>query len=116
MSSDQPVAQVIVRLSDVGPDGEATRVSYGVLNLNHHSGADAPSALVTDERRTVDVQLNGMAQSFPAGHRLRVSVSTSYWPVVWPPPQPAGQIHQVAADPPVLLPRHQLGEIGRAHV
>src|SRR5699024_11669786 len=65
MSVDQPVAQVIVRLSDVGPDGEATRVSYGVLNLNHHSGADAPSALVTDERRTVDVQLNGMAQSFP---------------------------------------------------
>src|SRR5690625_5643930 len=45
-------------------------------------------ALPIYERRTVDVQLNGMAQSFPAGHRLRVSVSTSYWPVVWPPPQP----------------------------
>lgn len=103
MSVDQPVAQVIVRLSDVGPDGEATRVSYGVLNLNHHSGADAPSALVTDERRTVDVQLNGMAQSFPAGHRLRVSVSTSYWPVVWPPPQPVRMtIHPEGSE--LLLP------------
>ena len=103
LSVDQPVAQVIVRLSDVGPDGEATRVSYGVLNLNHHSGADDPSALVPDERRTVDVQLNGMAQSFPVGHHLRVSVSTSYWPVVWPPPRPVQMtIHPEGSE--LLLP------------
>lgn len=103
LSVDQPIAQVIVRLSDVGPDGEATRVSYGVLNLNHHSGADNPSPLVPDERRTVNVQLNGMAQSFPPGHRLRVSVSTSYWPVVWPPPAPVRMtVHPETSE--LLLP------------
>ncbi|GAA1487915.1 CocE/NonD family hydrolase [Brachybacterium sacelli] len=85
---DQPVAQVIVRLSDVAPDGEATRVTYGVLNLTHHSGSAQPTALTPGERRTVQVQLNGVAQRFPAGHRLRASLSTSYWPVVWPPPEP----------------------------
>ncbi|MFC7463072.1 CocE/NonD family hydrolase [Brachybacterium sp. GCM10030252] len=85
---DQPIAQVIVRLSDIAPDGASTRVSYGVHNLTHRTGSDDPSELVPGERQTVQVWLNGMAQSFPAGHRLRVSISTSYWPVVWPPPEP----------------------------
>ncbi|NED84385.1 peptidase S15, partial [Streptomyces sp. SID11233] len=34
------------------------------------------------------VRLNGIAQAFPAGHRLRLSLSTSYWPLAWPPPEP----------------------------
>jgi uncharacterized protein len=88
LSVDRPCAQVIVRLSDIGPDGESTRVSYGVLNLTHHAGPDAPQDLVPGERRLAQVRLNGMAQSFSPGHQLRVSVSTSYWPVVWPPPEP----------------------------
>lgn len=85
---DRPVAQVAVRLSDVAPDDAATRVSYGVANLNHLNGHDSPEELVPGRRYTVRVQLNGMAQSFPAGHRLRLSVSTSYWPVTWPSPEP----------------------------
>lgn len=88
LTVDRPVAMVAVRLSDIAPDGEATRVSYGVLNLNHHDGSDDPQPLEPGEKLTVTVQLNGMAQSFPAGHRLRLSVSTSYWPVVWPSPEP----------------------------
>lgn len=87
LSADRPVAQVIVRLSDVAPDGESTRVSYGVLNLTHHSSSETPAPLVPGERMLAHVQLNGMAQSFAPGHRLRLSVSTSYWPVVWPPPE-----------------------------
>jgi len=88
LSVDRPVAMVAVRLSDIAPDGEATRVSYGILNLNHHRGSDDPRPLDPGEKLTVSVQLNGMAQSFPAGHRLRLAVSTSYWPVVWPSPEP----------------------------
>ncbi|WP_193105767.1 CocE/NonD family hydrolase [Brachybacterium sp. FME24] len=103
LSVDQPSAQVIVRLSDVAPDGEATRVSYEVQNLTHHAGSAEPVALVPGERRTVDVQLNGMAQSFPPGHQLRVSVSTSYWPVVWPSPEPVRMtIHPRSSE--LLLP------------
>ena len=33
--------------------------------------------------------MNSVAQLFPAGHRLRLSLSTSYWPLAWPPPSPA---------------------------
>ena len=87
LTSNEPVAMVAVRLSDVGPHDAATRVSYGVLNLNHFNGPDDPQPLTPGEPHTFQVKLNGLAQSFPAGHRLRVSVSTSYWPVVWPSPR-----------------------------
>jgi hypothetical protein len=36
----------------------------------------------------VRVQLNDTAWAFPPGHRIRVAVSTGYWPMVWPSPEP----------------------------
>ncbi|MBQ1125252.1 CocE/NonD family hydrolase [Streptomyces sp. B15] len=85
---DRPVAMIAVRLSDVALDGRATRVTYGLLNLNHRNGHAEPEALVPGERYRVRVQLNGVAQAFPAGHRIRAALSTSYWPLAWPPPEP----------------------------
>lgn len=103
MASDAPIAMVAVRLSDVNPHDAATRVSYGLLNLNHYDGPDAPKPLTPGALRTYRVKLNGLAQSFPPGHRLRLSVSTSYWPVVWPSPSPV----RLTIDPnqsAVILP------------
>jgi len=85
---DEPVAMVAVRLSDVAPDDRATRISYGLLNLTHRTGHDRPEALVPGERYRVRVPLNAMAQALSPGHRLRLSLSTSYWPLAWPPPEP----------------------------
>jgi uncharacterized protein len=88
LQADRPVAMVAVRLSDVAPDGRATRVTYGILNLTHRHGSEKPTPLEPGERVQVEVELNGIAQTFPAGHSLRLSVSTSYWPLAWPPPEP----------------------------
>ncbi|NUL43902.1 CocE/NonD family hydrolase [Cellulosimicrobium funkei] len=87
VSADRPVAMLAVRLSDVNPDGEATRVTYGLLNLTHRDGSGDPSPLEPGKKYRVTVPLNGIAQSFPAGHRLRLSISTSYWPLAWPSPE-----------------------------
>ncbi|HVW44495.1 MAG TPA: CocE/NonD family hydrolase [Amycolatopsis sp.] len=87
--ADKPVAMVAARLSDVAPDGCATRVTYGLLNLTHRDGHDNPAPLEAGERYRVRMTLNGVAQSFPPGHRIRLSLSTSYWPLAWPPPQAA---------------------------
>ncbi|WP_029392942.1 CocE/NonD family hydrolase [Streptomyces sp. TOR3209] len=89
LTVDQPVAMVAARLSDVHPDGAATRVTYGLLNLTRLDSAEHPEPLVPGHRYRARVHLNGVAQSFPPGHRIRLSLSTSYWPLAWPPPKPA---------------------------
>lgn len=86
LASDQPEAQVAVRLCDVAPDGASTRVTYGVLNLSHRDSHAEPASLVPGETYRVCVQLNDIAQNFPAGHRIRISVSSNYWPLIWPAP------------------------------
>ena len=88
LASSRPIAMVAVRLSDVAPDGRATRVTYGLLNLTHRHGHEEGDPLNPGERYRVDVQLNGVAHAFAAGHRIRVALSTSYWPLAWPPPEP----------------------------
>ncbi|MEV5612494.1 CocE/NonD family hydrolase [Streptomyces sp. NPDC052225] len=88
VSADQPVATVAARLSDVAPDGSATRVTYGVLNLTRRDGTGEPALLEPGRRYRAVLHLNGVAQAFPPGHRVRLSLSTSYWPLAWPPPHP----------------------------
>ncbi|MGA2341555.1 MAG: CocE/NonD family hydrolase [Steroidobacteraceae bacterium] len=88
VAADRPNALVAVRLIDVAPDGSATMVARGVLNLTHRTSREAPTPLVPDEPYRVDVQLTGTAYAFPAGHRIRVAVSNAYWPIVWPSPEP----------------------------
>jgi hypothetical protein len=88
-ASDKPQAFVAVRLSDVAPDGSATRVAYGLLNLTHRDSHAEPTALEPGRRYRAEVALTEAAYLFAAGRRLRISVSTSYWPMVWPSPEPA---------------------------
>jgi predicted acyl esterase len=86
--SDRAVAQAIVRLNDVFPDGTSALVSYGVLNLCHRNSHEFPAPLVPGERSEATIKLNDLAHCFPAGHRLRIAIATSYWPLVWPAPEP----------------------------
>jgi len=46
-------------------------------------------ACTCGKRYRVRVPLNGIAQRFPEGNRIRLSLSTVYWPLAWPPPEPA---------------------------
>ncbi|WP_037306187.1 CocE/NonD family hydrolase [Amycolatopsis orientalis] len=89
VSADKPVAMIAARLSDVAPDGRATRVTYGLLNLTHRDGHDDPEPVEPGKTYRVRIELNAVAQAFPAGHRIRLSLSSSYWPLAWPPPEPA---------------------------
>jgi hypothetical protein len=89
IAADQPQALVAVRLSDVAPNGEVTRVTYGLLNLSHRDGHAEPTALEPGRHYRVRVRLNEAAHRFAAGHRLRVAISSGYWPMVWPAPAAA---------------------------
>ncbi len=89
LASNRPVAMVAVRLSDVAEDDKATRATYGLLNLTHRDGSGEPQPLEPERPYRVRLKLNYIGQRFPRHHRLRLSISTSYWPLAWPPPEPA---------------------------
>ncbi|HJS84823.1 MAG TPA: CocE/NonD family hydrolase [Acetobacteraceae bacterium] len=89
IACDAPQANLIARLCAVHPDGASLRVSYGVLNLAHRDGHAAPAPLATGRRYTARLQLNDVAFAFPRGHRIRLALSTTYWPIIWPAPHDA---------------------------
>ncbi len=89
LACDQPQGQIAVRLNHIHPDGAATRITYGVLNLSHRNGPANPQAMTPGRVEEVTLDLDHIAYRVPAGHRIRVSVSTAYWPLLWPAPAPA---------------------------
>jgi len=89
LSSDKPIAQLCARLCDVAPDGSSRRVSYGVLNLTHRESHAEPSVLSPGELYTVQLMLNDCGYAFGPGHRLRLALSSAYWPLIWPAPEAA---------------------------
>jgi|TARA_B110000908_G_scaffold117787_1_gene138090 putative CocE/NonD family hydrolase len=86
LSSDQATAKIAVRLNHIHPDGASTRITYGVLNLCHRDGHEVSSPLPLNEAITATLNLDQCAYTVPAGHRLRISISNSYWPLLWPSP------------------------------
>ncbi|WP_131866302.1 CocE/NonD family hydrolase [Biostraticola tofi] len=89
LKSDKPAAMLYVRLSDVSTDGAVNRVTHGWKNLAHLQGPDEKVPLIPGETVYVSLLLDGIGWRFAAGHRLRLSVATTFWPLVWPMPEEA---------------------------
>ena len=87
LAVDRPVAYVAVRLNDVFPDGRVSRATYGVLNLTYRESHEFAKPMPVGRRLSVTVPLNDIPYGFRAGHRIRVAISTTYWPMVWPSPE-----------------------------
>jgi putative CocE/NonD family hydrolase len=85
---DRPQAFLAVRLNEVAPDGSSVRVTYGLLDLTHRAGHEHPEPLEPGHRYAVRVALNHVAHAFAPGNRIRLAISTAYWPVVWPASAP----------------------------
>ncbi len=81
---DVPRGQAIARLCDVAPDGSSTLVTRGVLNLAARHGRDRAEDWPAGATEDVTFELNGIGHTFPPGHRIRLAVSSSYWPWIWP--------------------------------
>ena len=86
LSADQPHAFVAARLCDVAPDGSSVRIAHGILNLQQRLSPAAP--VVPGERMEIAFDLDQMAYRLAPGHRLRLALSNTYWPWIWPSPRP----------------------------
>ncbi len=110
LKSDKPVAMVTARLSNVAPNGKATRVTYGVFNLTHRNSDEQPEYLSPGKKFRIRLKLNYIAQLFRTRHKIRLSLSTSYWPLVWPSPEPVTLTifpHESKLILPVRQPQEQ---------
>jgi putative CocE/NonD family hydrolase len=85
VETDEPVGQIVVRLCEVAPDGRSRRLSWGTWNL---ALTDDFSALRASGSMSIEVPLFDLAESVAAGNRLRVALSASYWPMLWPSASP----------------------------
>ncbi|GGU60609.1 CocE/NonD family hydrolase [Streptomyces lavendofoliae] len=81
LRAEAPAGQVAVRLCDVAPDGSSTLVTRGAARLAAGPGGGP---------REYVFELDGTGHAFPPGHRIRLAVSSAYWPRVWPGPRAAG--------------------------
>jgi len=103
VSANRSVAMLCARLCDVAPDDKSTRVSFGLLNLTHRDGSANPQPLTPGTTYAVRIALNAVAQTFRKGHRIRLSLSTSYWPLAWPAPE-AARIFVHTAESSLSMP------------
>ncbi|WP_329597658.1 CocE/NonD family hydrolase [Streptomyces pseudovenezuelae] len=129
VTSEVARGQVVARLCDVAPDGSSTLVTRGVLNLSARHGRDRAVPWEPGAAQEVAVELNGSGHAFPPGHRIRLAVSSAYWPWIWPQPgsqagftlEPAGSFLELPVrarevDPAIAFEEpEQSGPLGVSH-
>ena len=104
LSATMPVATCVVRLSEVSPSGVSSLVAHGVLNLTHRRSDTNPEPLVPGEVEEVTIPLRATGYRFTPGHRIRLTVHTALWPILWPSPYPGElHVHRGAATPSRLV-------------
>jgi uncharacterized protein len=87
VAASKPQAQLCVRLNDVAPDGTSAFITFALLNLAHRQSHEFPTPLTPGQFEDVELDFKPVAQIIPTGHRLRVAISSSYWPMAWPSPE-----------------------------
>jgi uncharacterized protein len=81
-----PLANWIVRLSDIAPNSSSQLVSKGILNGSHRKSHTNPEPLEPGEVYELTVSLKVTSWVFPKGHRIRISVCNADFPNLWPTP------------------------------
>jgi putative CocE/NonD family hydrolase len=80
LQSDAPDTDLVLRLTDVAPDGRSINIQEGALRARYRRSVLAPQPLVPGEIAALDVDLRAIAWRLPAGHRLRLQVTSSAFP------------------------------------
>ncbi len=85
-SASAALADWFARLSDIAPDGTVTLVTGAGENGAQRDSASNPTHLEPGRIYPLKVALHLTSWVFPKGHRIRLAVSNSWWPTIWPTP------------------------------
>ncbi|MGP4005765.1 CocE/NonD family hydrolase [Streptomyces sp. 4N124] len=79
-ASTAPDTDIVVKLTDVFPDGRSILVCDGALRTRYREGFDSEKPLTPSVPERCTVDLGHTAWRFEAGHRLRLLVTSSNFP------------------------------------
>lgn len=79
-STDLKDSDIVVRLTDVYPDGRSLLISDGILRFGETTDTKEISAVDKEKPRELDIDLWSTSMVFAKGHRIRVSISNSNYP------------------------------------
>ncbi len=81
VSSDVKDTDLMVKLVDVHPDGKAFNLDEQALRLRWRNGYDAPVFMEAGKTYQVEMPPLVTSNTFQAGHRIRISIVSSSFPV-----------------------------------
>ena len=80
VSSSARDTDFVVKLVDVRPDEVALNIQEGALRMRYRNGFTVPTLMREGEIYLARIDLRAIAYYLPAGHRLRVQISSSSFP------------------------------------
>lgn len=88
LTSSLPEGVMSVRLTDIAVDGSSRRITYGLSNLALSDDYAEMRQMQPGQAFTVKLRLNDVAYRVPVGHKLRLAIGNSYWPLATGVPVP----------------------------
>ena len=81
ISTDVPDTDISVKLLDVYPDGRAHNITHGIARARYRNSYSQPELLTSGEVYGIEVEMFPASNYFEAGHRIRIEVSSSNFPL-----------------------------------
>jgi uncharacterized protein len=81
VSSDAKDTDITVKLTDVLPDGRSFNVLEAIQRLRYRNGFQRPLWLERGKIYKIEIDLHAIAHYFAPGHRIRLDISSSSFPL-----------------------------------
>jgi hypothetical protein len=104
VSADAPLAQWYARLSDIAPDGTVTLVASAGRNGAHRESSESPKPIEPGRVFPLEIEMHFTSWTFPKGHRIRLAIHNTHWPMLWPSPYPVTTTLHLGSGTRVALP------------
>lgn len=88
VAADKPQAMLAALLVDEAPDGAQTVIARGFANLMHLDGPEQVTPLNPGTPVEAEILLHATGYRLSEGHRVLIKLSSAYWPILWPSPEP----------------------------
>jgi len=103
-SCTAPQATFTARLEDVFPDGRVSLVTGGLLNASQRESSLKPKYMEPGKKYKLEWPMHFTTWTFKPGHKIRLAVSNSQFPMAWPNPQTLSSTIYFGENTSVTLP------------